>query len=178
MGLYHGAVIHHYLFLLIAQMTEEVLKAGHCLQGRDMFPLVRRLLELKAATTPPTPWARFTKRHKLPSYSLTELKAEFYKLTGYQISEVLPTTGILEDIAGCRLAAHAAIIQANLTGGPVARPTQLQNQPLQAAAPPTPAQDRGPQPGTSGGGQADDWAEDVDDPAPPPPLPVSPLVSV
>ncbi len=97
----------------------EVLKAGHCMVGRDMLPVVQKLLELKAVGTPPAVWARFTRKHRLPSYSQDELRAEFLKLTGYPASVILGMAAVEDNLEGCRLAAHAAVLHANIAGAPV-----------------------------------------------------------
>lgn len=93
------------------------LRQGHSMKGKDMLPVIRRVREIKASGPPPE-LASISKKYSLGTYSEAELKTEFSKLCGHDITEFLAICDVPDNMEGCRWAVHAAVLQANHAGEP------------------------------------------------------------
>ena len=102
-------------------MVVVTLKPKHSLVGRSLLPVI---IELKSVTDTATggdgqgQLARLKKDHPLEHYSVEELMAEFRKLTGDSLTDVLALAGKTSDPENVRFAVHLAVVHANAAGAP------------------------------------------------------------
>ncbi|XP_064633618.1 uncharacterized protein LOC135491575 [Lineus longissimus] len=92
--------------------TTNWLKKKHSLVGKNLLPLFARF----NVSDDPKEFARFSKEERLEDLDTQELAADFKRLTGENLVEVLAALGKSDGAA--RMLAHHAIIFANEIGQP------------------------------------------------------------
>lgn len=97
-------------------MSHLVLKPKHTLIGKSLLPMI---LKFKSADDiDPENLARLKSTYPLTKYSVDELAAEFVKITGDELKNVMLLAGKDLDLDNSRLLLHQTILFANLIGAP------------------------------------------------------------
>ncbi|CAG2192484.1 unnamed protein product [Mytilus edulis] len=98
------------------KMSHLVLKPKHTLIGKSLLPMI---LKFKSADDiDPENLARLKSTYPLTKYSVDELAAEFVKITGDELKNVMLLAGKDLDLDNSRLLLHQTILFANLIGAP------------------------------------------------------------
>lgn len=92
----------------------QILKNKHTLVGKNIIPVMLAL----RADSDVGEFNRLKKEHPLEAYSIQELTAEFEKLTGESVRNILVLAGKDETLENMRLLLHYAIGHANTVGAP------------------------------------------------------------